>query len=105
MISRPLRQRGDETIFNYLYLKGPSGGDREESPPWLKDPDFQFAFNRLADSPPSALAGLLIVGRPLDFLGEPFLFAHLLEPAEHLFKGFVTTRLDFNHTWDFPFRR
>ena len=61
------------------------------------------ALHRLANPAPAALAGLFVVGRPLDLLGEALFLAHFLEPAEHLLQGLITTGLHLNHTEADPF--
>ena len=51
---------------------------------------------RLAIISTTTLRGLLIVLSLLDFLGQPFLFAQLLETPEHLFDTLAATGLDSN---------
>src|SRR5437588_12426412 len=61
--------------------------------------------SRLAAGTTAALlAGLLVLGDPLDILGQAFLLAHLLKPPEHLFGGLVAARLHPDHAIG-PFSR
>src|SRR5687768_1455441 len=51
-----------------------------------------------AASAAALLAGLLVIGDPLDVLREPLLLTHLLEPPQHLFGGLVAAQLHFDHS-------
>jgi hypothetical protein len=54
-------------------------------------------FLHLAQTPAPSLAGLLVVARTLDVLGQPFFLAHLLEPLHQLLDGFVRPGRNFDH--------
>ena len=51
---------------------------------------------RLAIISATALRGLLVVLSLLDFLGQPFFFAQLLETSKHLFDTLAATGFDSN---------
>src|SRR3954447_9850508 len=51
----------------------------------------------LARAAAALFAGLLVIRDALDVLGQTFLFAHLLEAAEHLLGRLIAATLNLNH--------
>ena len=56
----------------------------------------QDACRRLAIIPATSLGRLFVILPFLDFLGQPFFFAQLLETSEHLFDTLAATGFDSN---------
>lgn len=56
-----------------------------------------------AQSASTALAGLLIVARALDLLGQTLFLTHLLKTSEHLIEGFIASGFDLDHASECPF--
>ena len=62
-----------------------------------------FTLLCLAQPTTTTFAGLLVVARTLDLLGQTLFLAHLLETSEHLIEGFIASGFDLDHASECPF--
>ena len=82
--------------FCFFYLRRVIQGDVIEGSlaAWATGRDFVGALDHFSQGALLAFAGLLVVSALLDFFGQAFFFAKLLEAAEHLLGGFTVAGLD-----------